>query len=126
VSYDALTAEPEAVLGLLRKWLDQQGFPVGALDTAQLAVSHAPPASGPRPTIATHGPSGAELRSISSFDPEQWSGDIQQTVWPVVEGVHRDLAARFPTAYVWPLPPAELATARETDDPTASDAELAW
>ncbi len=53
VSYDAMTADPETVLDLLVKWLDERGFPARDLDVGQLAVSHAPPASGPRPTIGT-------------------------------------------------------------------------
>ena len=55
VSYDALTYEPETVLDLLRAWLDEQGYPTDDLDSGQLAVSHAPPSSGPRPTIGALG-----------------------------------------------------------------------
>jgi hypothetical protein len=126
VSYDALTDDPDAVLTLLRTWLGEQGFPTGDLDPSALAVSHAPPSTGPRPTIASRGDEGIELRSISSFDPEQWTEQIHRTVWPVVEGVHRDLTARFPTAYVWPMPPAALSAGHALDGPAPLGAELAW
>jgi Sulfotransferase family len=126
VSYEALTDDPETVLGLLRAWLDEHGFPVDDLDASELAVSHAPPSSGPRPTIATRGVDGVELRSISSFDPDQWSDEIHRTVWPFVESVHRDLAARFPSVYVWPMPPAWLSLDVELGQPERLGAELAW
>jgi Sulfotransferase family len=126
VSYDALTDDPEHVLALLRAWLDEHGYPVDDLDLSQLAVSHAPPSSGPRPTIATRGEDEVRLSPIGSFDPDRWTGDIHQMVWPVVEGVHRDLASRFPTAYVWPMPPAALAANQAIGSPVPQDLELAW
>lgn len=126
VSYDALTYEPETVLGLLRGWLDEQGYPTDDLDPGQLAVSHAPPSSGPRPTIGAHGERGVALRPVQSFDPEGWSGDIHRVVFPLVEEVHRDLSSRFPTAYVRPAPPAALAVRHETYGSAPFDAELAW
>jgi hypothetical protein len=127
VSYDALTDDPDAVLTLLRAWLDEQGYPADDLDVSQLAVSHAPPSSGPRPTIGARGMRGVELRPISSFDPERWSDDVHRTVWPVVEGVHRDLTARFPNVYVWPMPPAELLSVGPADiAPAAMEADLTW
>lgn len=126
VSYDALTYEPETVLGLLRAWLHEQGFPTGDLDAGRLAVSHAPPSSGPRPTIGAFGERGLELRSIRSFDPEAWSGDIHRTVWSVVENVHRDLSSRFPTVYVRPAPPDDLALQLEARNSGGLDVQLAW
>ncbi len=126
VSYDALTYEPETVLGLLRDWLDEQGFPTGDLDAQQLAVSHAPPSSGPRPTIGAPGEHGVELRSVPSFDSDRWGSDVHRTVWPLVEDVHRDLARRFPTVYLRPPPPAALSLHHEIDGPTLVEIEAAW
>ncbi len=126
VSYDALTDDPDHVLALLRAWLDERGYPVDDLDLSQLAVSHAPPSSGPRPTIGARGEDGLELSPIGSFDPDRWSGDIHQMVWPVVEEVHRDLSAWFPTAYVWPMPPAALTAHHALGGAVRSDLELAW
>jgi Sulfotransferase family len=127
VSYDALADDPESVLALLGSWLAEQGFPVGDLDPTELAVSHAPPAGGPRPTIGTRSERGIELRPINSFDPELWSSDIHRMVWPVVEGVHRDLTARFPTVYVWPMPPPSLISIGHPDaGPVPTAADLAW
>ena len=108
VSYEALTAEPTTTLELIRRWMDEHGFPVSALELGQFAVSHAPPKSGPRPTIGVRVDDEIELRAISSFDPARWSGDIHRMVWPAVEKVHRDLSERFPSAYLCPLPPARV------------------
>jgi Sulfotransferase family len=126
VSYDALTDDPDTVLALLRTWLHEHGFPVDDLDVSELAISHAPPSSGSRPTIGARTEHGIELRSMSSFDPEGWSGDIHRAVWPIVAEVHRDLTERFPTAYVWPMPPAALSVPRGIEGPAELDVELAW
>lgn len=126
VSYDALTDDPDHVLARLRAWLGERGYPVDDLDLSQLAVSHAPPSSGPRPTIGARREDGVRLSPISSFDPDLWSGDIHQMVWPVVEDVHRDLAVRFPTAYVWPMPPAAVAANHPIGSEVRPDLELAW
>ena len=108
VSYEALTADPATTLELVGEWLEEQGYPATDLDLGQLAVSHAPPATGPRPTIGVRVDGDVQLQAISSFEPEHWSGDIHRMVWPVVEDVHRDLAARFPRAYLSPAPPPRV------------------
>ena len=108
VSYERLCADPSATLDLIGQWMDQHGFPTDGLDIGQLAISHAPPASGPRPTVAVLVGDTVELRPIASYDPLSWSGDIHRMVWPVVVDVHRRLSAQFPSAYVWPPPPARL------------------
>jgi Sulfotransferase family len=108
VSFEALCADPGSTLELVRQWLEEHDYPATGLDLDQLAVSHAPPADGPRPTIGVRVDGAIELQAISSFAPEHWSGDIHRMVWPVVEDVHGDLAARFPTAYLRPAPPARL------------------
>jgi hypothetical protein len=108
VSYEALCAEPKAALDLIHRWMDEHGYPTAGLDLGQLTVSHAPPATGPRPTIAVQIDDAIELRPISAFDPLGWSGDIHRMVWPVVKEVHRGLSAQFGSAYLWPVPPARM------------------
>lgn len=126
VSYDALVADPSTILDLTCTWLEDQGYPADEFDVDQLAVSHAPPKAGPRPTIGRRSDGGTTLQSIRSYDPERWSGDIHRMVWPVVEGVHRDLVARFPTAYVLPDPPAALWVHHETQGLIPANLEGNW
>ncbi len=108
ISYEGLCADPATTLDLVHRWMDQHGFPTKGLDLGQLTISHAPPASGPRPTIAVRVGDTVELRPIASYDPFCWSGDIHRTVWPVVQEVHRRLSAQFGSAYVWPPPPSRM------------------
>jgi hypothetical protein len=108
VSYDALATEPGPTLGLLRLRLGELGFDVDGLDERVLAVSHAPPASGPRPTIGVVDGEAVRLRAVPSFDVHAWSGDIHQMVWPAVETVHRELQQRYQGLYRCPPPPSNL------------------
>ena len=108
VSYEGLSADPGTTLDLILQWLGDSGYPASGLDLDQLAISHAPPATGPRPTVAVRVGDAVELRPISSFDPDHWSGDIHRMVWPVVRDVHHGLSARFPSAYLSPAPPPRM------------------
>jgi len=108
VSYEGLCADPAATLDLINRWMEQHGYPTDGLDVGQLTISHAPPSSGPRPTVAVRVDDAVELRPIASFDPLCWSGDIHRMVWPVVEDVHRRLSAQFASTYVRPSPPPRM------------------
>ena len=114
VSFDALASEPGPTLGMLRLRLGELGFGVDDLDEGVLAVSHAPPASGPRPTIGVREGDTIRLRSVPSFNPAAWSGDIQRMVWPAVELVHRDLQMRCEGLCRAPPPPSELSMHHDT------------
>jgi hypothetical protein len=108
VSYEAVAAEPEETLGALCDTLVSLGYPARQLDLGELAVSHAPPSTGPRSTVGVVEDGEVRLRPIPSFDPDRWSGDIHRMVWPVVKDVHRGLIERYPTIYRCPPPPLRL------------------
>ena len=114
VSFDALAAEPGPTLGLLRLRLGELGFDVDGLDEGVLAVSHAPPSSGPRPTIGVVEGDEVRLRPVTSFEGASWSGDIQRMVWPEVRDVHLDLQQRYEGVYRSPPRPASLKVHHET------------
>jgi len=114
VSFDALASEPGPTLGMLRHRLGELGFGVDDLDERVFAVSHAPPASGPRPTIGQREGETIRLRAVPSFDAAAWSGDIQRMVWPEVEQVHRELQQRYEGVYRAPPPPSGLRMHHET------------
>jgi hypothetical protein len=107
-SYEALAEDPEGTLAALCDTLGSMGVPVSDLDPGELAVSHAPPSTGPRPTIGVLEDGEVKLHPIPSYEPSHWSGDIHRMVWPVVEGVHRDLLELFPGAYRCPPPPNRM------------------
>ena len=109
-----LVSEPGPTLGVLRLRLGDLGFDVENLDERVLAMSHAPPASGPRPTIGVIEGETIRLRPVSSFDASAWSGDIQRMVWPEVQDVHRDLQQRYQGLYRVPPPPTDLRLHHET------------
>jgi hypothetical protein len=114
VSFDALTSDPGPTLGMLRLRLADAGFDTDNLDERVLAVSHAPPASGPRRTIGVIEGDAVRLHSMSSFDASAWSGDIQRMVWPAVQEVHLDLQQRYEGLYRAPPPPSGLSVHHET------------
>lgn len=108
LSYDALAAEPGPTLGMLRVRMAEHGFDASSLDERVLAVSHAPPASGPRPTIGVLVDDEVHLRPVPSFAVPAWSGDIHRLVWPEVRDVHFDLQRRFEGVYRSPPKPGNL------------------
>jgi hypothetical protein len=126
VSYEALCADPQSTLELLSNRLQSQGYPATALDRGQLALSHAPPATGSRPTIGVVVGEEVELRPIRSFEPEHWSGDIHRKVWPVVSEVHRDLLTRFPSGYLCPDPPARAWVHHDVEGLIVADLDGNW
>jgi hypothetical protein len=108
VSYEAVTGRPRQTLEGLRTTLASMGYPTDALDLGELAVSHAPPSTGPRATIGIVEDGEVQLRPIPCFDPGRWSGDIHRQVWPVVQDVHRRLLEQYPTVYGSPAAPRRL------------------
>jgi hypothetical protein len=126
VSYEAVTAQPEPTLEALRGTLGTLGYPTGALDLDELAVSHAPPRSGPRPTIGVVEDGEVRLHPIPSFDPGRWSGDIHRMVWPVVQDVHRKLREAFPSVYAAPPPPRRLWVHHDIEGLVDSDLGDTW
>ncbi len=109
VGYDALAEEPERTLTSLAAALDEHGFPSQDLDQGMLAISHAAIVGEPRPVIGVQGNGQTpDLKPISSFDAERWSGDIHRQVWPIVRDMHFELLRRFPGVYRCPPPPRSL------------------
>ena len=108
VSYDAVASAPESTMAALCSTVAAMGYPASAVDARELAVSHAPPTSGDRPTIGVVEDGAVRLRPIAAFAPEHWSGDIHRMVWPIVQEVHMGLRERFPSVYLCPPPPRRL------------------
>lgn len=116
VAFEALAAEPGSTLSIVRTRLQEQGFDCSALDSRQLAISHAPPLrSGSRPTIGILRAGEIELQPIPSFDPDRWSGDIHRIVWPAVRDVHRELQQQFKGIYRSPPRPSGLRAHDDVD-----------
>jgi len=103
VSYDRLCTRPAETIVRLKRDLRAMGLDPQGSDDRVFARSHATNPAHARPTLAFESGGGrVAFRSIPSFDPEQWTGEIDELVAPLVGDVDRLLGRLYPHVYTTP------------------------